>query len=273
MKLSFSTLSCPEWSWSKVMDEAVKNGYSGIEVRGINGEMYLPEASVFLDENIEVTKAKLMEMGLTITNLGSSVKFHDAITYDQNLDEGKAYIDLAQRLGAAYVRVFGNNLPEEVNHGATIHRVCQGINALCQYGESKGVSCLLETHGDFVDVETLGAVIDGIKYPNFGLIWDVAHTFKLYGEDVTDLLKVIGPFVQHVHLKDLKKTKEDYDLCMLGAGDLPFRRIIEDLAAIGYDGYLSLEWEKKWVPALEAPEVVIPLYARLMGRLLNNDGD
>ena len=39
MKLSFTTLSCPELSFEKVLDLAEEEGYEGIELRGIQQEM------------------------------------------------------------------------------------------------------------------------------------------------------------------------------------------------------------------------------------------
>ena len=39
--LSFSTLGCPEWTFPAIMDFAKKNGYTGIEVRGILKQMDL----------------------------------------------------------------------------------------------------------------------------------------------------------------------------------------------------------------------------------------
>jgi hypothetical protein len=40
--------------------------------------------------------------------------------------------------------------------------------------------------------------------------------------------------------------------------------MIDLLAAGGYDGYLTLEWEKKWQPEIAEPEVVFPAYARFL---------
>jgi hypothetical protein len=36
----------------------------------------------------------------------------------------------------------------------------------------------------------------------------------------------------------------------------------------GYDRYLSFEWEKKWEPDLEEPEVAFPTYVKLTRKLL-----
>ena len=40
------------------------------------------------------------------------------------------------------------------------------------------------------------------------------------------------------------------ELCLPGQGDIPLKGIVELLQANGYDGFLSLEWEKRWHPAL-----------------------
>jgi sugar phosphate isomerase/epimerase len=39
---------------------------------------------------------------------------------------------------------------------------------------------------------------------------------------------------------------------------VPVRRILALLQEAGYNGYVSVEWEKKWHPDLAEPEVAIP---------------
>jgi len=41
LRLSFSTLGCPDWSFEKITDFAAANGYSGIEIRGLQRQMDL----------------------------------------------------------------------------------------------------------------------------------------------------------------------------------------------------------------------------------------
>ena len=36
MKLSFTTLGCPDWSFAKILEEAQRIGYEGVEIRGID---------------------------------------------------------------------------------------------------------------------------------------------------------------------------------------------------------------------------------------------
>ena len=40
--------------------------------------------------------------------------------------------------------------------------------------------------------------------------------------------------------------------------DVPVRASIDALRAAGYDGWLTVEWEKRWHPELDEPEVALP---------------
>jgi len=268
MKISFSTLSCPDWSWEKVLDEAQRLGYDGIEVRGADGEMYLPKAKPFLDENIQGTMAELSRRGLILTDLGSSVSFHDPEKWEAFLQEGKEYIDLAAKLGVPYVRVFGDRVPDRTGAAETIALIVKGYKALCEYVGERNVMILQETHGDFPDMDLLRPVVEGVSDPRFGILWDIEHVFKRYGKDASAFVAWAAPHIRHVHVKDTKTQADGtFKLCMIGEGDVPIAEDCALLRGIGYDGFLSLEWEKKWVPHLEEPEVVIPYYMEFMKNL------
>ena len=47
MKLAFSTIGCPNWSYDEVVSTASDLGYDGFEVRGIGGEIYAPDVKQF----------------------------------------------------------------------------------------------------------------------------------------------------------------------------------------------------------------------------------
>lgn len=66
MKLSFSTLGCPDWEWEKIINEAYRLGYDGIEVRGVAGELFIPNIPQFQLQNIELTLRRLEEKTLKL---------------------------------------------------------------------------------------------------------------------------------------------------------------------------------------------------------------
>ena len=55
MKLAFSTLGCPGWSWDEIYATAKDLGMAGIEIRGIENEMFAPKTKPFRKENIAQT--------------------------------------------------------------------------------------------------------------------------------------------------------------------------------------------------------------------------
>jgi sugar phosphate isomerase/epimerase len=48
-------------------------------------------------------------------------------------------------------------------------------------------------------------------------------------------------------------------VALLGEGEIPVRQQLEVLRRVGYGGYISFEWEKKWHPELPEAEVALPL--------------
>lgn len=59
----------------------------------------------------------------------------------------------------------------------------------------------------------------------------------------------------------------DHELCLMGDGDLPLAAFFRVLREGGYDGYYTLEWEKKHHPELADPEVAFPRYVEFMTAL------
>ena len=47
MKLSFSTIGCPDWTWRDIFTTAKDIGMDGIEVRCIGSELFAPRAAAY----------------------------------------------------------------------------------------------------------------------------------------------------------------------------------------------------------------------------------
>jgi hypothetical protein len=59
---------------------------------------------------------------------------------------------------------------------------------------------------------------------------------------------------------------------LTGTGEVPVKEQVKVLAASGYQGFYCLEWEKRWVPDIEEPEVAFPQYARVVTEYLQEAG-
>jgi fatty-acyl-CoA synthase len=59
LKIGFSTLACPEWSWTDIYSMAKDFKFDGIEIRGLGNEIFSVKAQPFTEAQLPATIAKL----------------------------------------------------------------------------------------------------------------------------------------------------------------------------------------------------------------------
>jgi sugar phosphate isomerase/epimerase len=270
LPLAFSTLGCPAWEWPKVLDEADRMGYAAIELRGIQGDMDLPKRPELQGPALKANLDRLAAKGLRISDLGASAEMHhpEGPTRTENLDEGRRFIDLAHALGAPYVRVFGNKWVPGEDRRTTLERIAAGLKALGEHAKGSSVGVLIESHGDFMRSPDLLELLTAVGMPNVGLLWDAHHTVVSGHEAPADTFRALGRFIHHTHLKDSRPEGDGVRYVLTGEGTVPVKEIVKVLVDGGYQGYYCFEWEKKWHPEIEEPEIAFPQYARVMTEYL-----
>jgi len=262
--LAFSTLGCPKWTFAEIVKCAVENGYQGIEIRGILGELDLPRCPEFRDENIASTRSLLEENQLKIVDLGSSAKMHfaDATKRKANLDEAKRFIDLAQKLNCPNIRVFPDDLPKDQDDNETVDWIIKNLIALGEYAKGSSVNVLLESHGKVVDSDILYKIMHAAEHPKVGLVWDFFNMWSVTKESPKDVYKKLKKYIKHVHVKDAKLVNGKEEYTLLGEGEAPVAQALTVLKQNAFEGYYSFEWEKMWHPEIQDPEIAIPHYAK-----------
>jgi sugar phosphate isomerase/epimerase len=265
--VGFSTLGCPAWEWGKILDFAKVHDFSAIELRGLQGMMDLPARPEFQPDRIEQSKREIAGHNLKISCVSSSAQLHDAdpVKHSQQISEAKRFIDLASSLGAPNVRVFGNKI--EGPKDQVVARIASGLHELGNYAGPRGVTVIIESHGDFTDSLTLSDILTRADSPHVGLLWDAHHTFVDGKEDPSFTVQKLGRYIRHTHLKDSVPSSGGRRYVLTGRGEVPVRKQVEVLAASGYKGCYSFEWEKAWHPELEDPEIAIADFAEFMKKV------
>jgi sugar phosphate isomerase/epimerase len=75
-----------------------------------------------------------------------------------------------------------------------------------------------------------------------GCCIDVGHTVRA-GTDVVQAIHAAGPRLFNMHMKDLTDFHSEQSQVAVGDGKMPVRAIFEALTAIGYFGFVDLEYE------------------------------
>ncbi|HZA14982.1 MAG TPA: sugar phosphate isomerase/epimerase family protein, partial [Myxococcaceae bacterium] len=198
LPLGFSTLGCPQWDLERVLDFAASHGYASVELRGLQDQMDLTKHAEFAPARLADLKRRLAERGLRVSCLGSSAHMHemDASKHAAQLDEGRRFIDLAQALDAPYVRVFGDRYVEGVPKEEMRAKVARGLRELGDYARERGVTVVMESHGQFTDSPALREILERADSPAVALLWDAHHTFVSGKEEPEHTVRQLGRWIR-----------------------------------------------------------------------------
>ena len=265
--LSFSTLGCPKWTFPDAVKFAAANSYTGLEMRGILGQLDLTKCPEFdSPEHIAATKKLMDDHKLRFVDLGSSCELHHSEDAERkkHLDEGRRFIDLAKALDCPYIRVFPNKLPDDQTRQSVIDLIISGLSELGKYAEGTGVSVLMESHGDAVRTAELRRIMETVNRDNVGMVWDIVNMWSVTKQPPSEVYAQLKPFIKHTHIKDANIIDGVDHYVLLGRGQTPIFEAIDILAKDGYKGYYSFEWEKLWHPEIAEPEIALADYPKTM---------
>ncbi|MHC4712453.1 MAG: sugar phosphate isomerase/epimerase family protein [Planctomycetota bacterium] len=270
MKFAFSTLGCPDWSIEKVVEEAKRLGYDGVEIRGIKRVFDLSQAGEFGEEVIADTRLLFADAGLAVASIDASASFcwEDDEKQTAAFDEAARHVDIAERMGSKLVRVFGGNVPEGQPLEKWAGILADNLRRLADVAAPKGVSIMIETHDSWCRAADLMPVVETVGSKNVKVLWDLMHPW-IHGESMAEAAARFGWHVVHCHIKDCLK---DGTLTLLGEGEIPLEEAFRELRKMDFDGYVSLEWEKAWHEDLPDPEVAFPQAIEYMRELDKRTG-
>ncbi len=265
MKLSFTTLGCPDWTLEQIAANAKAHGYDGVELRTqTDGNHCSPDAT---PEQAKRIARIFAAQGVAIMSIMGYCTFahRDPAEVDRNQALMRKLFALAEATGAPHVRSFAGRLPEGATHAQMLETVAGAFKPLAAEAAKRGVSIALETHDDWCGSDLLlelTRLVDSKR--GFGLVFDICNCI-VAGHDWRKTYRRLKAHIRYCHVKDAWRSADGvWHYAPMGAGDLPWREVVKTLKKDRYRGFLSFEWEKKWHPELEPPERVFPQYTHKM---------
>ncbi|TMR23331.1 sugar phosphate isomerase/epimerase [Nonomuraea turkmeniaca] len=246
MRLAVSTLGMPGEDLDRAIEIATGHGCQGLELR------LHPDTGVHagLDSAERRSVRERVEgAGLEISALAGYVGVCEPGPDQPVIEKLLADLRLAADLGAPGVRVFPRG--DDPSVGARRLKAVSGTAA------ALGRRVLVETHDNMATCAAVAGLLAEAASPETtGAIWDLLHPWR-HGESPADSLAALGPYLAYVQVKDAVSAQDTTPVPM-GTGSVPLQEAGELLRGAGYDGWVSLEWERTWYPQVAPVEEILP---------------
>ncbi len=220
---------------------AVETGTDGIDMT----VYWLPSTS---DDYLLSLRRLAYRNRVEIYSIGTRVRLAQATAElrQQQLDELKKWLDVAQRVGATHVRVFGGDTPAGATLEQALGFAAETLKRGAELAGARGLILGVEDDGGITDFakETI-EIVKRADSPWAGMNLDIGN-FR--PPAVYDQIEMSIPYAVSTHIKttialDDGKTRGPMDL----------DRVFRMFAAHGYRGYMGLEYEANSDPATEVP--------------------
>lgn len=266
LKLSFSTLGCPNWTLRQIIDNAAHMGYDAVDFRGLQKTLDITQSWEFT-KGLKTTRQMFRDHGIEISGIATSARFAvvGKAELHKQLSETRRNMELAKELDTHILRVYAGQVPEGYNVDSILPTLCKNLLLTAEEAAAFDVTLALETHDDWTDSSVFARLMREVSHPRVRVLWDLHHPFRSRGETPELTYEHLAPYVVSIHVKDsIPAPDGKHQYVPLGEGDVPVKTMLEKLIAGGYSGYAVLEWEKRWIPTLLEPEVVFPQYIKKM---------
>jgi sugar phosphate isomerase/epimerase len=196
-------------------------------------------------DELNDARKMIQDYGLKTSAIGSPIgKVRLDEPFGPHLDKFKHAVDIALLFESPYIRIFSYYAPQGCNIDDYRELVCERMAAKVGVLEDVDVTMVHENEANIYGhtAEHCVDLVKTIDSPKLRLAYDPANF--VWGEKITDNVKtcwpLMKPYVVHVHIKDWKLGAKDVG-SMPGEGDGRIKELLAELAAINYEGCLTME--------------------------------
>ncbi len=167
----------------------------------------------------------------------------------------RKWVDVAQRLGAGHVRVFGGAVPKGATEEQAVVWAVETLKRCADEAGKKGITLGVEDDGGLTtNADRTVEIVQKAGTPWAGINLDIGN----FPDDAYHQIEMCAPYATNVHFKsevhiDRKSQPADWP------------RILKILGSAGYQGYLALEYELTEAPLTEVPKLVAKMREAIRG--------
>ena len=165
----------------------------------------------------------------------------------------RKWLDVAERLGAAHMRVFGGDVPKGASEDQAVAWAVETLKHCAEEAAKKGITLGVEDDGGITtNADRTVEIVKKADSPWAGINLDIGN----FPNDGYAQIEMCAPYATNVHFKthvhiDHKPQPVD------------FARVLKILGHAGYRGYLAIEYEANDNPITAVPAMVAKLRAAI----------
>jgi sugar phosphate isomerase/epimerase len=290
VRIAGHTLGTPEHSVPEALELFAAAGLDGAEV--IYQDGYRSGLPVGDDAAAAEAARVADDLGVPVVGLApytTGINHADPVQRRAALDELRAAVDCAHRVGATRIRVYAGSWGgDRKDHAGHWERLRSGLSELAPLAADAGVRLCVENHFGTMtqSARDTARLVREVDSHAVRVLYDQANLTFTHDEAWPEALREQGDLLGHVHVKDLVFTDPDAPFIasetarvkaeeravrsrIVGEGILPWSHILQAVKQQGYDDVLSLEYEYRWHPQdLPPPEEGFARSARALRSLV-----
>jgi L-ribulose-5-phosphate 3-epimerase len=173
---------------------------------------------------------------------------------DKQATDLRKWVDVANKLGASHIRVFGGAVPKGSTEDQAAGWVIEMLKDAAPYAGSKGVILGLENHGGVTEnASTIVRIVKAVDSPWVGVNLDTGN----FRRDAYKQIAEILPYAVNAQFKAQIRDENGNSV------PSDWARIVRMFRDAGYRGYFALEYEEK-----EDARTAVPRLTRELNKLV-----
>ena len=241
-------------TYEDLVDMAVENDVDGLDLT----VYWFPQEN--LDRFLSSLRRKAYLNAVEIPSIAirSDLCRKEARERDREAAWLMHWVDVADRLGASHIRVFGGNVPDGSTEDEAAEWCADVLKRVADYAGSHGVILGLENHGGItLKADRVISIVEAVDHAFVGINLD---TGNFHSDPYEQIAKCI-PYAVNSQFKVTIR----YDDGHVEQGD--WDRIVKMFADGGYRGYMALEYEDD-----EDPFEAVPRHLARINELVKEYG-
>jgi sugar phosphate isomerase/epimerase len=224
------------------IDECARMGLDGVELTAY----YFP--TPVTETRLHELKRLCFRRGMHIlgTAVGSNFTQADEAARREQVRTTREWIDHSVTLGAPVIRVFAGPVPQGATEAQAVDWAVACMEEVTHYGSQRGVAVALENHGGITGTaDQVLRLVERLGGPWFGLNLD----FGNFHQDPYAEIERCAPHAITTHVKRTMRGAS-------GPESVDYARVADIMRRVGYQGYLSVEYEDREDARTAVPEFV-----------------